>query len=103
VGAAQREARDAAEADAEAILPAGYFTNALSDKLNGTLRSPVLPQGKKNISIQVAGQRSSATSLRASGSNLKSHSCWAPICHPAAPLHPTAWKKCAMPWPAPTR
>ena len=30
-----------------AVLPAGCFTNALSDKLNGTLRSPVLPPGKK--------------------------------------------------------
>ena len=46
-----------------AVLPAGCFTHALSDKLNGTLRSPVLPLGKKNISFQVLGQRSSAVRL----------------------------------------
>jgi hypothetical protein len=46
-----------------AILPAGRFTHALSDKLNGTLRSPVLPSGKKHISFQVIGQRSSAVRL----------------------------------------
>ena len=46
-----------------AILPAGRFTHSLSDKLNGTLRSPVLPLGKKNISFQVIGQRSSAVRL----------------------------------------
>ena len=46
-----------------AVLPAGCFTHVLSDKLNGTLRSPVLPVGKKNISFQVLGQRSSAVRL----------------------------------------
>lgn len=46
-----------------AVLPAGCFTHALSEKLNGTLRSPVLPLGKKNISFQVLGQRSSAVRL----------------------------------------
>ena len=46
-----------------AILPAGYFTHTVSDKLNGTLRSPVLPLGKKHISFQVIGQRSSAVRL----------------------------------------
>ncbi len=46
-----------------AILPAGRFTHSLSDKLNGTLRSPVLPLGKKHISFQVIGQRSSAVRL----------------------------------------
>ena len=45
------------------ILPAGRFTHALSSKLNGTLRSPVLPLGKKYISFQVLGQRSSALRL----------------------------------------
>ncbi|HEV7226764.1 MAG TPA: DUF1549 domain-containing protein, partial [Pirellulales bacterium] len=45
------------------ILPAGCFTNDLSDKLNGTLRSPVLPSGKKHVSFQVVGQRSSALRL----------------------------------------
>lgn len=47
----------------KAILPAGCFTHALSDKLNGTLRSPVLPPGKAHISFQVIGERSSAVRL----------------------------------------
>ncbi len=45
------------------LLPAGRFTQALSDKLNGTLRSPVIPTGKARISFQVMGQRSSAVRL----------------------------------------
>ncbi|MDZ4686287.1 MAG: DUF1549 and DUF1553 domain-containing protein, partial [Planctomycetaceae bacterium] len=55
----------ATEGDAiiRAILPAGAFTHGLSDKLNGTLRSPVLPTGKPHISFQVLGQRSSAVRL----------------------------------------
>ena len=47
----------------QSILPAGRYTHALSSKLNGTLRSPVLPAGKKYISFQVLGQRSSAVRL----------------------------------------
>ena len=43
-----------------AVLPAGCFTHALSDRLNGTLRSPLLPGGKTHVSFQVLGQRSSA-------------------------------------------
>ncbi|MBI3469595.1 MAG: DUF1549 domain-containing protein, partial [Planctomycetes bacterium] len=46
-----------------AILPAGCFTHSLSDKLNGTLRSSVLPRGTKRLSFQVMGQRSSAVRL----------------------------------------
>ncbi|HVU89510.1 MAG TPA: PSD1 and planctomycete cytochrome C domain-containing protein [Pirellulales bacterium] len=55
----------ATEGDAivRAVLPAGLFTHALSDKLNGTLRSPVLTGQRKNLSFQVAGQRSSALRL----------------------------------------
>ena len=53
-----------------AVLPAGCFTHALSDKLNGTLRSPVIPLGKKNISFQVFGQRSSAVRLVSSNCQL---------------------------------
>lgn len=45
------------------IFPAGCFTNNLSDRLNGTLRSPVLPAGKKHISFQVMGRHSSAVRL----------------------------------------
>lgn len=47
----------------KAVLPAGCFTHTLSDKLNGTLRSPLLPPGKKHVSFQVMGQRSSAVRL----------------------------------------
>ena len=47
----------------QSILPAGRFTHRLSSKLNGTLRSPVLPAGKRYISFQVLGQRSSALRL----------------------------------------
>ena len=47
----------------KAVLPAGRFTHALSEKRNGTLRSPVIPLGKKQISFQVMGQRSSAVRL----------------------------------------
>ena len=51
------------DAVVQSILPAGRFTHALSSKLNGTLRSPVIPVGKKFISFQVLGQRSSAVRL----------------------------------------
>ena len=47
----------------KSILPAGFYTNALSEKLNGTLRSTVIPAGKKQISFQVMGRRSSAVRL----------------------------------------
>ena len=46
-----------------AILPAGLHTHAASDKLNGAIRSPLLRGGKKRLSFQVAGQRSSAVRL----------------------------------------
>ena len=45
------------------VLPAGCFTHGISDKLNGTLRSPQLPLGKSHISFEVMGQRSSAVRL----------------------------------------
>ena len=45
------------------ILPAGLHTHAASDKLNGAIRSPLLRSGKKRLSFQVAGQRSSALRL----------------------------------------
>jgi hypothetical protein len=55
----------APEGDAlvKAILPAGTYTHRHSEKLNGTLRSPTIPPGKKHISFQVIGQRSSAVRL----------------------------------------
>jgi hypothetical protein len=46
-----------------ALLPAGAFTHTLSEKLNGTLRSPVLSAGKKFISFQVLGDRAAAIRL----------------------------------------
>lgn len=45
------------------VFPAGCYTNTVSDRLNGALRSPVLQSGKKRLSLQVAGQRSSAVRL----------------------------------------
>ena len=51
------------EALVRAVLPAGSFTHAISDKLNGALRSPPLPGGIKHISVQVMGRRSSALRL----------------------------------------
>lgn len=47
----------------QSILPAGRFTHSLSSKMNGTLRSQMIPAGKKYISFQVLGQRSSAVRL----------------------------------------
>ena len=38
-----------------AILPRGLYTNALSDKFTGALRSPLLPKDRKFISLLVAG------------------------------------------------
>ena len=46
-----------------AILPAGFFTHTVSDKLNGTLHSPPLPATGKYISLEVVGRRSAAVRL----------------------------------------
>jgi hypothetical protein len=51
------------EALIRSVLPAGRFTHSLSDKLNGTLRSTVIPTGKQRISFQVMGHHSSAVRL----------------------------------------
>ncbi len=45
------------------LLPAGRFTHLLSQKLNGTLRSPVLPAGSKQVSALVIGDKTSAIRL----------------------------------------
>jgi hypothetical protein len=37
------------------VFPAGLFTNLLSDRLNGVLRSPLLPRDKKFLTMQIAG------------------------------------------------
>lgn len=39
------------------IFPAGLFTNLLSDRMNGVLRSPLLPNGKKFLSMRVLGEK----------------------------------------------
>ncbi len=39
------------------IFPAGLFSNLLSDRLDGVVRSPILPKDKKFISLQVAGDK----------------------------------------------
>jgi hypothetical protein len=44
----------------KAVLPAGCFTHTVSDRLNGTLRSPVLPSNAgKKISFEVLGRHHS--------------------------------------------
>ena len=43
-----------------AIFQAGLFTNLLSDRLNGTLRSPLLPSAKKYASFQLLGGKFAA-------------------------------------------
>ncbi len=53
-----------------AVLPAGMFTHALSEKLNGALRSPVVPAGRKHISFQVLGGHSAAVRLVSNGCQL---------------------------------
>ncbi|HUQ94056.1 MAG TPA: PSD1 and planctomycete cytochrome C domain-containing protein [Bryobacteraceae bacterium] len=42
------------------IFPSGLFTNLLSDRMNGVLRSPLLPKNKKFLSMQVMGGNSGA-------------------------------------------
>jgi hypothetical protein len=42
------------------IFQAGLFTNQLTDRLNGTLRSPILPPGKKYASLQLQGGKFAA-------------------------------------------
>lgn len=37
------------------IFPSGFYTNALSERLNGALRSPIVPKDKKFVSLQVMG------------------------------------------------
>lgn len=37
------------------IYPSGLYTNLLSDRLNGVLRSPLLPKDKKFLSIRMLG------------------------------------------------
>ncbi len=54
---------DTGDAVIKTVFPAGCFTSSVSERLNGTLRSPVLPAGKKYVSFQVAGERSSALRL----------------------------------------
>jgi hypothetical protein len=45
------------------ILPAGCYTHALSERLNGALRSPLLPAGQRRISFHVVGEHSAAVRL----------------------------------------
>ncbi len=51
------------DATVTGVFPAGFFTHGLSEKLNGTLRSPQLPGDKKHISLQVLGGRTAAARL----------------------------------------
>jgi hypothetical protein len=45
------------------IYTAGIFTNLLSDRLNGVLRSPLLPRDKKFLTMQMAGGKLGAFRL----------------------------------------
>jgi hypothetical protein len=45
------------------ILPGGVFTHSFSDRLNGSLRSPILTAGRKYISFQVMGDKAAAVRL----------------------------------------
>jgi hypothetical protein len=47
----------------ETVLPAGSYTHLISQRLNGTLRSPPLTNGVAKMSFQVMGRRSSALRL----------------------------------------
>ena len=47
----------------QSILPAGLYTHTASQKLNGTLRSPVLTTDAKHVSFQVVGEHTSAVRL----------------------------------------
>ncbi|MBI2946275.1 MAG: DUF1553 domain-containing protein [Verrucomicrobia bacterium] len=51
------------DAAVEMVLPAGAYTHLLSQRLNGTLRSPLLTNGMAKISFQLMGRRSSALRL----------------------------------------
>jgi hypothetical protein len=51
------------DAVVSAVLPAGCFTHTLSEKLNGTLRSPPLRQGHTHVSLQALGRHTAAARL----------------------------------------
>jgi hypothetical protein len=42
------------------VFPAGIYTNALSERLNAALRSPLVPKDKKFVSLQVMGGKMGA-------------------------------------------
>jgi hypothetical protein len=52
------------------FLPAGFYSHAFSEKLNGVLRSGVLTPEKKYISFHVVGERASAVRLVSNGCQL---------------------------------
>ena len=43
----------------QGVLPAGFYSHGLSQKLNAALRSPLLPEDKKFVSFQAMGERNS--------------------------------------------
>ena len=47
----------------KAIHPSGCYTYQLSERLNGAVRSPPLPVGKRKISLEVMGRYSAAVRL----------------------------------------
>ncbi len=61
------------DAAVTAIFPAGVFTHGLSERLNGALRSPLLPAGKKYLSLRVLGGKGGAARLVTDGCQLNYH------------------------------
>ncbi len=74
----------AAEGDAalKMLLPAGAFTFALSDKLNGVVRSPTLKRTRGNVSFEVVGGHNSLARLVFNNCQLADHK---------KSLHHTEW------------
>jgi hypothetical protein len=52
------------------VFPAGAYTHPLSQKLNGAIRSPVLPGGHKFVSIRALGRHTAAVRLVSSNCQL---------------------------------
>jgi hypothetical protein len=76
-----------------AVLPAGAFTFALSDELNGALRSPVLHRTHSNVSFQILGGHNSLARLVFNNCQLAPH---------YKSLHHAEWTWVTVPFPGNT-
>ncbi|WP_395744104.1 DUF1549 and DUF1553 domain-containing protein [Prosthecobacter sp.] len=77
----------------KAVLPAGAFTFALSDKLNGALRSPPLKRTQGNVSFEVVGGHNSLARLVFNNCQLSAHQ---------KSLHHQDWTWLTVPFPGGT-